>query len=289
MRAAPGGRFYNPESEITMSAPALDLTGVARTLLVPLACRALESIRPEAILHDPQSEAVFQTLGGGPHFLMGMSGPDLFATVMRVRQFDAFARGFLAAHAGGLLVDLGCGLDTRFYRLDDGRLEWLGLDLPEVIALRRRWLPDEARCRTRACSLFDLAWLAELDPRRPTLFLAEGVFPYFTAAEVRPLLAALAARFRGAELVFDALTPLMAWLHNHSSSVLKESGTRIRWGVKDPRELEVWGLRLLERWGYFDRPEPRLGAAGLIRFFPPLARATSILRYRLEGPAAPCQ
>ncbi|MBL8056638.1 MAG: hypothetical protein JNK29_08065 [Anaerolineales bacterium] len=72
-------------------------------------------------------------------------------------------------------------------------------------------------------------------------------------------------------------------------SVLKESGTHIRRGVKDPRRLEARGLRLLERWGYFDRPEPRLGAAGLIRCCPPLARAVSSLRYRLKGPAALCQ
>ncbi len=29
-----------------------DLHGVARTLLVPLACCAIESVRPDAILHD---------------------------------------------------------------------------------------------------------------------------------------------------------------------------------------------------------------------------------------------
>ncbi len=68
---------------------------------------------------------------------MGMSGHDLFATVMRVRQFDAYARGFLSHNPGGLVVDIGCGLDTRFHRLDDGQVTWLGIDLPEVIALRR--------------------------------------------------------------------------------------------------------------------------------------------------------
>lgn len=268
-------------------APPINLTGVAQTLLVPLACRALESARPDAIIHDPRAEAVFHALGGGRHFLLGMSGHDLFATVMRVRQFDTFTRDFLNQHPAALIVDLGCGLDTRFHRLDNGQLDWLGLDLPAVIALRRQWLPDETRCGTRPHSIFDLGWLDDLDPGRPTLFLAEGVFPYFSAARVKPLLAALAARFPGGELVFDALSPFMGWVHNQSSSVLKETGTRIGWDVKDPRDLEGWGLHLLERRGYFDRPEPRLGAAGLIRFIPPLARATYILRYRLEGLAAP--
>ena len=268
-----------------MNPSTLELTGVAQTLLVPLACRAIESARPDANLHDPRAEAVFHALGGGPHFLLGMSGHDLFAAVMRVRQFDAFTRDFLARHPGGLVVDLGCGLDTRFDRLDDGHLTWLGVDLPEVISLRRQWLPDGARCRTLASSVFDLAWLADADAGRRVIFLAEGVFPYFSAADVKPLLTALADRYPGAELVFDALSPSMAWVHNRTSSVLKESGTRIRWDVKAPMDLEGWGLRLLDCWGYFDRPEPRLGLAGLIRFIPPLARATYILRYRLGEPA----
>ena len=157
---------------------------------------------------------------------------------------------------------------------------------PRLGRLRMTTLVFGARCRTLAASIFDLAWLAEADQGRPLIFLAEGVFPYFCAAEVKPLLTALADRFPGAELVFDALSPLMAWVHNRTSSVLKESGTRIRWDVKAPADLEAWGLRLRDCWGYFDRPEPRLGLAGLIRFIPPLARATYILRYQLGGPAA---
>jgi len=87
-----------------------NLQGVARTLLVPLACRAIESVRPDAIIHDPRAVELYQSLGGSRDFLMGMSGHDLFAAVMRVRQFDRFARAFLAQNPGGLVVDVGCGL-----------------------------------------------------------------------------------------------------------------------------------------------------------------------------------
>lgn len=85
---------------------------------------------------------VYNALGGSRDFLMGMSGHDLFAAAMRVRQFDTFARAFLAGNPGGLVVDIGCGLDTCFDRLDDGQMAWLGVDLPEVIEPRREVLPD---------------------------------------------------------------------------------------------------------------------------------------------------
>lgn len=265
-----------------MNAQTVDLQGVARTLLVPLTCRAIESIRPDAIIHDPRAEELYQALGGTRDFLMGMGGHDLFAAVMRVRRFDTYARDFLSRNPAGLVVDIGCGLDTRFDRLDDGTMRWLGVDLEEVIELRRSFLPDSPRCQTLAKSMFDLSWLdvaAQID--RPTIFLAEGVFPYFSTGEVKPLVTAMAARFPGGELVFDAVSPLMAWVHNRTSSVLKRSGTRVCWDARSPADLEAWGLRLLERWGYFQRHEPRLGPANVIRFIPPLATASTILHYRL--------
>lgn len=263
-----------------MTAP--NLHGVARTLLVPLACRAIESPRADAIIHDPRTVEVYKALGGSRDFLLGMSGHDLFATVMRVRQFDNFARDFLARNPGGLAVDIGCGLDTRFNRLNDGQMTWLGVDLPEVIELRRQWLPDTECCKSLAQSILEISWLDEVEQiNKPVIFLAEGVFPYFSTREVKPLVMEMARRFPAGELVFDALSPWLAWLNNQTSSVLKRSGTRCRWDAKNPSELEDWGLLLLQRWSYFDKPEPRLGGAGMIRFIPPLANATYILHYRL--------
>lgn len=259
-----------------------DLQGVARTLLVPLACRAIESTRPDAILHDPRAVDLYNALGGSRDFLLGMSEHDRLFSVMRMRQFDAFARAFLAQNPGGLVVDIGCGLDTRFYRLDDGQMNWLGLDLPEVISLRQRWLPNADRCKSIAKSMFDLEWLEEVQQiNKPVIFLAEGVFPYFSTRDVKPMLMAMAERFPAGELVFDAMAPFVMQLHR-SSSVLKRSGAQARWDAKNPTELEAWGLRLLERWGYFDKPEPRLGAASLMRFIPLLANTVYVLRYRLS-------
>ncbi len=224
---------------------------------------------------------MYEALNGSRDFLLGMSEHDRFFTVMRMRQFDTFARSFLARNRGGLVVDIGCGLDTRYYRLDDGQINWLGLDLPEVITLRQQWLPDADRCKSIAKSMLDLEWMDEVKQiNKPVIFLAEGVFPYFSTRDVKPMLTAMAERFPAGELVFDAMAPFVMWLHK-SSSVLKRSGAQVHWDAKNPTELEAWGLRLLERWGYFDKPEPRLGAASLMRYIPPLANTVYVLRYRL--------
>jgi O-methyltransferase involved in polyketide biosynthesis len=261
----------------------LNLQGVAQTQLVPLACRAIESIRPDAIIHDPRAVEVYNAIGGSPDFLMGMSGTDVFVTVMRVRQFDTFARAFLARNPGGLVVDMGCGLDTRFNRLDDGQITWLGVDLPEVIELHRKVLPDGKRCKTIAQSMLEISWLDEVTRfNKPVIFLAEGVFPYFSTADIRPLVMAMAARFPAGELVFDAASQFISRHHNRTSAVLKRTGTRIRWDAKKPAELEAWGLRLLDHWYYFDKPEPRLSAFRWMRFIPFMAKATGIFHFRLS-------
>jgi O-methyltransferase involved in polyketide biosynthesis len=265
-----------------MPIPQISLHGIQRTLLVPLACRAIESARPDAILHDPRALALYKALDGSRDFLLGMSEHDQLFTVMRMRKFDAFARAFLARNPGGLVVDIGCGLDTRFDRLDDGQMHWLGLDLPEVISLRQSWLPNADRCQTIARSMFGLDWLDEVARiNKPTIFLAEGVFPYFSTRELKPMLMTMAKRFPAGELVFDAMAPFVIWLHK-SSSILKRSGTEARWDAKNPAELEAWGMRLLECWGYFDQPEPRLGAIQFMFRIPPLAKASYIARFRLS-------
>lgn len=259
-----------------------NLQGIESTLLVPLACRARESMRPDAILRDPRAEDVFKALGARPDYLMGMGAADQLVTVMRARQFDRFARQFLAKNPGALVVDLGCGLDTRYDRLDDGRLTWLGIDLPEVIELRRRILPDSLRCRTFPHSMLETSWIDQVERLgKPVIFLAEGVFPYFSTADVKPMLMAMAARFPAGELVFDAASPFISRHHNRSSTVLKRTGLRILWDARNPQEIETWGLRLLAHWYYFDEPEPRLGAFGWIRFIPYLAKATGVFHYRL--------
>ncbi len=259
-----------------------NLKGIASTLLVPLACRAIESARADAILHDPRAEQVYLSLGGNRDFLMGMGSTDVFVAAMRARQFDTFASNFLSRNPGGLVVDIGCGLDTRFYRLDDGQMNWMGVDLPEVVELRRKVLPDRPRCKTIAQSMLEVTWLDEVDVfKKPVIFLAEGVFPYFSTSDVRPLAMEMRKRFPMGELVFDAASPFVSRHHNRTSSVLKRSGTQILWDAKSPQELERWGLHLQETWYYFDKPEARMRSFRWMRFIPGMAKATGIFHFKL--------
>jgi O-methyltransferase involved in polyketide biosynthesis len=151
--------------------------------------------------------------------------------------------------------------------------------------LRRGLIGEPAgRHHAIAASVFDPAWLEQVDIHgpRPFLFLAEGVFPYFEEAVVKSLLLTLRERFPGAELVCDALTPLGIWLHNFQL-VFSRLSARLLWGLKDPRDAEGWahGICLLEEWYYFDTPEPRMGNMQWMARLPVLGKMTGIFHYRL--------
>lgn len=268
-----------------------NLSGVAETLLIPLYNRALESGRPDAMMKDEKAVALVAKLGydfGQVRRIRTHAG-NRIARIMLTREMDRYARDFLSRHPAAVAVHIGCGLDSRFERVDNGRVEWYDLDLPDVIALRRQFIGDEERrYHLLGCSVFEDAWLEAVTAHsgRPFLFLAENVFVYFAEAQVRSLVLRLRSLFPGAELVFDGWTPFFVWLGNRQLSRSKFAGL-LRWGFWRSRTIERWGegIHLLDQWGFFDHPEPRMTpyrwAAPIFRVFKPMR----ILHFQL-GEAA---
>ena len=111
------------------------LSGVAETLLLPLYIRALESQRPDALLKDDKAVALVKQMDYDSSWMtkMRVDEEDQVALVLRNRECDRYARDFLTRNPAGVVVHVGCGLDARFERLDNGGVEWYDEDLPEVI------------------------------------------------------------------------------------------------------------------------------------------------------------
>ncbi len=264
------------------------LSDVSETLLIPLYARAMEAQRPDAIVRDERAVALVAQLDYD-FSRIKLQDHDWVGILLRLREFDRFTRDFLARFPQGVVVHAGCGLDTRFERVDNGEVEWYDLDLPEVADLRRALIGEGGRNHLLGCSVLDSAWLDRVSVHagRPFLFVAEALLPYLSETEVRSLVLVLRERFPGAELVCDAMTPLMVWMHN-LEFVFSRLGARLHWGLKRGRDLECWagGIRLLDEWFYFDRPEPRLGTSQWMRHIPALGRGTGVFHYRLGQPLA---
>jgi O-methyltransferase involved in polyketide biosynthesis len=127
----------------------------------------------------------------------------------RVGTFDGAVRRFLGSYPAGTVVALGEGLETQFWRVDNGQVRWLTVDLPETMELRNRLLPDGPRQSSRGGSALDLRWVDELDPAGPILVTAQGLLPYFQRDQVHGLIAGIAERLPGSLLVFDVVPEAM--------------------------------------------------------------------------------
>ena len=200
------------------------------------------------------------------------------ARIMLTREMDRYTQDFLSRHPDAVVVHIGCGLDSRFERVDNGRVEWYDLDLPEVIGLRRELIGDEEeRYHLLGCSVLEDAWMeaVKVHSRRPFLFLAENVFVYFLEAQVESLVLRLREHFPGAELVFDGWTPLFVWLGNRQLSSSKFGGL-LHWGFWRSQAIEGLGegIHMLGQWGFFDQPEPRMAPyrwiGPIFRLFKPM-------------------
>ena len=264
---------------------SIQLGRVQETLLVPLYARALDSLKKRPILNDPKAlEMVrsidwdFRRFNQRRRVLMG---------ALRTAMFDDWVQDFLSRHPQGTVVEIGAGLNTRFERLDNGALHWFDLDLPDTVALRRRFFTDSGRRVTLAASVLDPGWMAAVrESPGPYFFVAEAVFIYLTEPEVKAALARIAGNFPRAGIAFDTGT-LKALSHENQDHARRHLDARFAWACEDPREVERWdiGLRLVESRSLADVPAsvrsrlslPLRAALGIFARFPQLTR-----QYRLN-------
>lgn len=207
----------------------------------------------------------------------------------RAKKVDTITQDFLGEHPGGVVVQLGCGLDSRFLRVDDGRVHWYDLDMPPVVELRHQFFSESERYHMIATSVTDLAWVDTVaSGGRPVLVVAEGLLMYLDEADVRRLVLRLHEAFPGCRLVADVFSRLTARsAANHPS--LKSTGATMGWGIDDPHALEAWapGIRLLEEWYFTCDPDlARLSVGYRVAYrlagaFKMVQRAHRIVYYQL--------
>jgi len=274
-----------PMNAATLSVPTLD--DVNETLFYPLIARYLETNKKDGILHDPKSAEI---LKGLDYDIAKAKMPlvEGLGICLRTSIIDNVAKKFMKTNPDGIVVNLGCGLDTRFSRLDNGRLLWFDLDLPETIALRKHFFTETSRNRFIAKSALDFSWAEEIPRGKPTFFIAEGLSYYFTEDENKDLLRTMKTHFPGAEYVFETLHPFFLKLYKKKESdehLSSKVSFLIRWGVKSGRELERWfdGVHFVEEWAVVNTGKNRFPLAFRLLFciFPVLTRFTKLIHLRL--------
>ena len=142
---------------------ARQLTGVSETALMTLYGRAYQAGRPEPIIDDPMAIKVLESIDFDFE-KFGRKGQEM---ALRSLAVDRCAIEYLTTHPRATVVALAEGFQTSFWRLNavlpDAQFHWLSVDLPPVIELRQRLLPQSARITHLAQSALDYTRMENID------------------------------------------------------------------------------------------------------------------------------
>jgi O-methyltransferase involved in polyketide biosynthesis len=270
-----------------MNNPKITLTQEKETLFVPLYGKAMASRQPDPILVDRKAEEILARVDYD--FSQLKTPPQTRITLaMRAKKLDGAVRDFLSAHKPGLVLHLGCGLDSRIERVAPGPVPWYDLDYAEVIALRRQFYEETATYHMLGTSVTDPAWLAAVAEPGPAIIVAEGLLMYLQPAEVKALVLRLRERWPGSQLACDVFSQMTVdRIRRHPA--IRKTQAEIHWGLDDAREVEGWapGIRLLEEWPYTASPDVgKLGLGFRLMFrlmgaIPAAQKAHRVVRYQL--------
>lgn len=233
----------------------LELSNVQETLLMPLWARAKYSKENNPVLCDYKALEIIQSVEYDYLRLdMGMNEYSMVSMLVRARMIDDTIRRFVLDHPDATIVNLGAGLDTTFSRVDNGRIRWYDLDLPDVIDIRRKLFPETDRCRCVAKSLFDYSWTEDIQSESNNVLLVSGgVLFYFEEEQVKDLFINLASRIPGAELFFSTMSPFTKFWANRSIRKSGMQNAKIHWTIMHTDKINRWNenVRVINSFPYY--------------------------------------
>jgi len=226
-----------------MTADKIQFSKEKETMLMTLSGRAIQSQWKNPILSDPWAEEAMrhidydlskQLKGVASWGIWKDIGPTIIAT--RAATFDNLTTRFLADHPDAIVIQAGCGMDSRVFRVNPpASVQWFDVDYPDVIDLRRQLFPERGAYQLIGAPLDDLRWLDGLPRGRSGLLIAEGVLHYLSEKEVKRLLNAVAAHFPGGQVIFD----ICNWfIVKRAGSNVGGTGATYKWGLDDPQDIK---------------------------------------------------
>lgn len=127
--------------------------------------------------------------------------------IVRSIQTDATINEFLKQHPKATIVSLGCGMDMTFSRVDNGKIRFYEIDLPDVIERRKKYYEDTDKHISISTSFLEAEYFEKIIVEDGVLFIAGGVFCYFLEDEMKSFFIKLADYFGEADVYFDLLSP----------------------------------------------------------------------------------
>ncbi len=205
------------------------LTGSAETMLQSFYARAKYSRTKNHKFYDAKAIELVEKID------YDFSGAEKDSTmsdgvIVRTIVFDEIVSDFIKENPDCTVVNIACGLDTRFYRMDNGRITWYNIDLPETIQVRDAIYGESGRVSTIGISALDPAWAEKVTRRGKMLFVIEGLTMYLTTEENRKMLSIIRDNFDNATVFLECISK--RWVNKeHAEKSIQKTGAKFVFGA----------------------------------------------------------
>jgi O-methyltransferase involved in polyketide biosynthesis len=261
----------------------VELTGPPQTMLDMVYAKAIDADSARPVLGDAYAKQLMDQLDydwtKSP--ITRQRRRQVTSIAVRAAQFDIWASQFLSTHRHAVVLHLGCGLDSRVFRLSPGPdVEWYDVDFPDVIGLRERLYPTRDHYHLVSTSVTDPSWLSGIPTGRPVLVLAEGVSMYLLRDDGVELLRRVVERFPAGELHLDFWSRFGMTAQRKSNKVVRWSGSELGWAVNGPEEIvaSVPGVRSMAAISVFEAETVQRLPRGYRRFAKLASHAPALRR-----------
>lgn len=227
------------------------LENVSETLWIPLFGKAIESKRKNALISDPKAvsiaEKACEMLPELNRWWKQLSKETQALMIWRNESLDGYVSQFITNNPNATVVNLGAGLCTRFERIDNGKINWLEFDLPDVKDVWLHFNEESDRHKYYTQNIFEDEWIKTIQSygNEKVMFVAEGLLMYFSKKQVKALLEKLSDSFPNGEIAFEAYSKIA--LKRPHPDVKKTTAKRFEnpWGILTGKEFEHWKIGLV--------------------------------------------
>lgn len=228
----------------------LKLGDVQTTALIPLVIRANETKRKNARILDNKAVEIIDALGIDTKDLDKFFSHE--GVVARTIMFDNAVKKLIEQYPDAVCVNIGCGLDDRFSRVDNGKIEWYNIDLADAVAVREKVYSEREREYILAGDILDRNCYQGIPQSKMTIIIAEGLLMYFSRDEVKKILNNITHNFTNGYLLAELMHPKMMKEKVHDT--VKHTNAKFGWGTVNGAELLPLDnrLKLVSENSFFD-------------------------------------
>jgi len=230
----------------------INLSSTASTLLITLYSRAAMS-KNNRILTDKKAEEII-SLAGYDEKKLQVSLKLQALLTLRAYIIDRYTKEFINKHNGKcIVIQLGCGLDSRYIRMNNDRVKWYDLDLYGTMEMRKKYYKNSTNYKMITSNVCNLSWFNEIGSFDiPTLIIGEGLFMYLNEEENKLVISEVAKKFSNCEFIFDIFSPLAVKFSRFAPS-LKRVNANLKFGYKNHEFMEnMCQIKHLKTYYYYD-------------------------------------